>query len=72
VYPGQAEETGMLPVLDVLPGRGYPKDNTYQDKYGLLQGMRNMQSGVPGSGDNHGVIIGIATSYITSGLHPSQ
>jgi pyruvate ferredoxin oxidoreductase alpha subunit len=43
-------------MLDVLPGCRHPEDHTSQDKYGLLQGLRNMQSGMPGSGYNHGVM----------------
>jgi hypothetical protein len=55
VHSSQAEETVMLSVLDVLPGCRHPEDHTYQDKYGLLQGLRNMQSGVPGASYNHGI-----------------
>jgi len=55
VHSGQTEETGMLYVLDVLSRRRNPKNYTYQDKYGLLQRLRNMQSGVSGSGYHHGV-----------------
>jgi hypothetical protein len=55
VYSGQAKETFMLSLLAILPGCRHPEDHTYQDKYGLLQGLRNMQSGVPGTGYNHGV-----------------
>jgi pyruvate/2-oxoacid:ferredoxin oxidoreductase alpha subunit len=47
----------MLSMLGILPGRGYPEDHTNKDKYGLLQGLWNMQPGLPGSGDNYGVII---------------
>jgi hypothetical protein len=56
VYSSQAEETILLSMLDVLPGCRHPEDHTCQDKHGLLQGLRNMQSGVPGSGYHHGVV----------------
>jgi hypothetical protein len=56
VHAGQAKETILLSLLDVLPGCRHPKDYTRKDKYGLLQGLRNMQSGVPGSGYHNGVI----------------
>jgi pyruvate/2-oxoacid:ferredoxin oxidoreductase alpha subunit len=56
VHPGQAEEAGMLPLLDVLPRCCYSENDTHQDKYGLLQGLRDLQSSVPGPSDNYGVI----------------
>jgi hypothetical protein len=56
VHSSQAKETILLSMLDVLPGCRHPEDHTYQDKHGLLQGLRNMQSGVPGSGYHHGVM----------------
>jgi hypothetical protein len=55
MHSSQAEKTILLSVLDVLPGCSNPEVHTYQDKYGLLQGLRHLQSDMPGSGYNHGL-----------------
>jgi hypothetical protein len=56
VHASQTEQTILLYMLDVLSGSGDPKNDTGQNKHGLLQGLWNMQSGMPCPSHNHDLI----------------
>jgi len=54
VHPGQAKKARLLYLLALLPGCPYQQDHTRAGRLGVLQRMRNMCAGVPGTCNNHG------------------
>ncbi len=54
VHPGQAKQAHLLYMLALLPGCRHQQDHPHPDKSGILQRMRNMLTGMPGTGYNYG------------------
>ena len=54
VHPVQAKKARLFYLLALLPGCSYQQNHTRPDKPGVLQRVRNMRAGVPGTGYNHG------------------
>jgi len=54
VHPGQTKQAHLFYMLALLPGCCHQQDRPRPDKSGILQRMRNMFAGMPGTGYNHG------------------
>lgn len=54
VHSGQAKKARLFYLLAILSRRSYQQNHTRPDKPGVLQRVRNMRAGMPGTRNNHG------------------